>query len=256
MKYGFLELIAVLPLALAGCCCVPTPVCMQPPGHGCYVPGPQFAPVGSMYRPYAPVVPVTRQHLPHPTTPRFPVRQRHGLIQHGWPITQAYSSYSTLAAGENSRAKCQTCSDCRHQCDCKCEDQSHVCDSQYADSPSPYGEECSVELGCHAPIDTGLESRVFMPHGAANGDSNSGLKRIEPPPIPPTPPAPKAAVPEPPHEVRIDVPSVEIRRVNYVNLNSSTPPDNYDGSHATSSLHETSELTTIPAKTVVRKRIE
>jgi hypothetical protein len=252
MKHGFLVLIAVLPLAMVGCCCIPTPVCMQPPGYGHYMPGPQFAPVGPMYRPYAPVVPVTCQPLPHQITPRFPVRQRQGLIRHGWPITQAYST----AAGEPSRSKCQTCSDCRQQCDCSCEDQTHVCDTQHADCAAPCGEGCAAEPGCYAPFDTGQESRVFMPPGAANGDSNSGLRRVEPPPVPPTPPAPNAAVPEPPREARIDDPSGKIRRVNYVSLNSSMPPEDYDRSHATLGLHETYERTTIPAKTVVHKRIE
>ena len=261
MKHRFLELIAVLPLALAGCCCVPTPVCMQPPGCGLYAPGPQFAPAAPMYRPYAPVtpvVPVAHQSVPHQRIPRFPVRRPHGLIRHGWPITQAYST----AVGERSRPKCQTCSDCLPQCNCNCEDQIHVCKTQHAcktqppDCAAPCGEGCSAEPGCYAPFDTGMESRVFTPPGAAHGELNSGLNRIEPPPVPPTPPAPNDAVPEAQHGVQLDVPSAAIRRVNYVSLNGSMPPEDFDRSHVSIGLDETFERTTIPATTVVHKRIQ
>lgn len=101
-----------------------------------------------------------------------------------------------------------------------------------------------------------MESRVFMPPGAAEGELDSGLKRIEPPPVPPTPPAPNDAVPEAQQEVGLGDPSAAIRRVNYVSLKSSMPPEDFDRSRVSIGPDETFERATIPATTVVRKRIQ
>jgi hypothetical protein len=261
MKYKFLPLIAVLPLVLAGCCCVPAPVCMQPPGLRHYVPAPHMAPVGPMYRPYAPVVPVSYNHNPvaHPSVPRFPVRRHRGLVRHGWPITQAYSG-----AEKGGWSEKQACPDCHSRCDCNCEQQIHVCDTKpadcsaprAADCSAPCGESCGLESGCFAPVSVGRDSRVFMPPGTSDGSAGSNQKSVQPPPVPPTPPLPNAAAAEPPHEVQLVVPPADVGEVNYVRRNSSLPPKDFRRSVATSADYETFQSTTIPAKTEVHKRIE
>ncbi|MEO2013742.1 MAG: hypothetical protein ABGZ53_05170 [Fuerstiella sp.] len=251
MKHRFLAFIGTLPLVLAGCCGVPTPVCMQPPGLGYCVPGPLFAPIGAMSRPYTPVMPPTCQPLAYQGATRFPPRPHHGMIQQGWPLTQAYTGPQCGGGSQRS-----SCPDCHSQCDCDCGEQFPQRGRWLDDCAAPKVDTCGIELGCHVPLGTYLDSRVFTPQGASNGGADLDLERDQRSPVPARPPEPNGLSVEPPPEVRIIVPSANAQRVNYVSLNSSLPPEDYNRRDTKSAVYETYESTTIPAQTVVRKRIE
>ncbi|HIF00212.1 MAG TPA: hypothetical protein EYQ63_25210 [Fuerstia sp.] len=251
MKHRLLAFIGTLPLVLAGCCCVPTPVCMQPPGPGYCVPGPLFAPVGPMCRPFAPVMPTTCQPLAYQGAARFPARPHHGVMRHSWPIPQAY-----VANKRNGGTKRDPCADCRSRRGCTCGDQLHVRRSCPSDCSAPGVGAYGIEFGCQALIGTCIDSGVSGRSGPLNRQPDSGLESIQRAPVPPTPPEPDDRFVEPPPEVRVVVPPTSVRRVNYVSLNSSMPPEDYNRSHTKSAVYETYESTTIPAMTVVHKRIE
>ncbi|MCP4784472.1 MAG: hypothetical protein GY903_23350 [Fuerstiella sp.] len=251
MKHRFLAFIGALPLVLAGCCCVPTPVCMQRPGLGYGVPGPVFAPVGAMYRPYAPVMPVTCQPATYQGANQYPPRPHHAMIRQSWPITQTYAVPQYTSGFQRA-----SCSDCRSQCDCNCGHELPLIGSRQNDCSAPGVGTCATEPGCHAPFDTFMDSGVFMSPGALNDGADPDVERTQRSPVPPSPPEPNSLLVEPPPEVRITVPSANVRPVNYVSLNSSMLPEDYNRSHTKSAVYETCESTTIPAETVVRKRFE
>ena len=101
-----------------------------------------------------------------------------------------------------------------------------------------------------------MDSGVSGQPGGRNGESESGLQKIERAPVPPPPPEPNDVLVEPPPDVSLDVPPANVRQVNHVSLNSLLPPEDYNRSNTKSAVYEAYESTTIPAKTVVRKRIE